>query len=106
MIRRREFITLLGGAAVAWPLVARAQQAAMPKIGWLSSASPESSPAAPFFKQGLADLDYVDGRNVLIEFAWARSHPELFQSLAAGLVRANVAVIAAVSGAPAARAAM
>jgi putative ABC transport system substrate-binding protein len=105
MIGRREFITLLGGA-VAWPLGARAQQATMPKIGWLSSASPESSVAMPFFKQGLADLDYVEGRNVVIEYAWARSHPELFPSLASGLVRANVAVIAAVSGAPAARAAM
>ena len=78
----------------------------MPKIGWLSSASPESSVAIPFFKQGLADLDYVEGRNVVIEYAWARSHPERFPSLASGLVRANVAVIAAVSGAPAARAAM
>jgi putative ABC transport system substrate-binding protein len=105
-MRRREFITLLGGSAAAWPLAARAQQAAMPKIGWLSSVSPESSIAVPFFKHGLADLDYVEGRNVLIEYAWARSHPELFPSLAAGLVRANVAVIAAVSGAPAARAAV
>jgi putative ABC transport system substrate-binding protein len=107
MIGRRELITLLGGAAAGtWPLAARAQQSATPKIGWLSSASPESSVAVPFFKQGLADLDYMEGRNVLIEYAWARGHPELFPSLASGLVRANVAVIAAVSGAPAARAAM
>jgi putative ABC transport system substrate-binding protein len=105
-MNRRDIITLLGGVAAGWPLTVRAQQAAMPKIGWLSSASPESSVAVPFFKQGLADLDYVAGRNVVIEYAWARSHPELFPSLAAGLVGANVAVIAAVSGAPAAHAAM
>jgi putative tryptophan/tyrosine transport system substrate-binding protein len=104
-MRRREFIALFGGAAV-WPLAARAQRPVMPKVGWLSSASPESSVALPFFKQGLADLDYVEGRNVVIEYAWGRSHPELFPSLAAGLVTANVTVIAAVSGAPAARAAM
>jgi putative tryptophan/tyrosine transport system substrate-binding protein len=104
-IRRRKFLAAFGGAAV-WPLAARAQQPAMPKVGWLSSASPESSVAVPFFKQGLADLGYVEGRNVVIEYAWARSHPELFPSLAAGLVKANVTVIAAVSGAPAARAAM
>ena len=106
MIGRREFITLLSGAAASWPLAAQAQQATTPKIGWLSSASPESSVAVPFFKQGLADLDYMEGRNVVIEYAWARGHLELFPSLASGLVRANVAVIAAVSGAPAARAAM
>jgi putative ABC transport system substrate-binding protein len=105
-MQRRKFISLLGSAAAAWPLAARAQQGAMPKAGWLSSASPENSVAVPFFKQGLADVGYVEGRNILIEYAWARGHPELFPSLAAGLVRANVAVIAAVSGAPAARAAM
>ena len=104
-MNRRDFIIGLGAAA-AWPIAARAQQTTTPKIGWLSSASPESSVAVPFFKQGLADLDYMEGRNVIIEYAWARGHPELFPSLASGLVRANVAVIAAVSGAPSARAAM
>ena len=103
-MRRRAFITLLGGAAV-WPIAARAQQASVPKVGWLSFTSPEGSPALPFFKQGLADLGYVEGHNLSIEYAWARSHPELFPALAVNLVQANVAVIAAVSGAPAARAA-
>src|SRR5262245_18441222 len=105
-MRRRSFVTLLGGAVTAWPLATRAQQGAMPKIGWLSSASPENSAAVPFFKQGLTVDGYLEGRDILIEYAWARGHPELFPSLAAGLVRANVAVIAEVSGAPAARAAM
>jgi putative ABC transport system substrate-binding protein len=104
-MRRRQFITVLGGAA-AWPVIVSAQQGTMPKVGWLSSASPESSPALPFFKQGLADLNYAEERNMLIEYMWARSHVELLPSLAADLVRANVSVIAAVSGAPAARAAM
>jgi len=63
-VRRREFITLLGGAAVVWPLAASGQQGAMPKVGWLSSASPENSVAVPFFKQGLADVGYVEGRDI------------------------------------------
>jgi putative tryptophan/tyrosine transport system substrate-binding protein len=103
-VKRREFIALLGGAA-AWPAVARAQQAAMPKVGWLSFASPDSSPALPFFQQGLADLGYIEGQNVVLEYRWARSHPELFPALATDLVQSNVSVIAAVSGVPAARAA-
>jgi putative tryptophan/tyrosine transport system substrate-binding protein len=102
-MNRREVITLLGGAAVAWPLVARAQQ--LPKVGWLSFASPDSSPALPFFQEGLAELGYVEGRNVILEYRWARSHAELFPALAIDLVQSNVSVIAAVSGAPAARAA-
>jgi ABC-type uncharacterized transport system substrate-binding protein len=105
MMKRREFITLLGGVAAAWPLAARAQQTVLPKVGWLSSASPESSPALPFFQQGLADGGYVEGRNVTLEYRWARSRPELLPSLAAELVKAEVSVIAAVSGVPAARAA-
>ena len=63
-MRRRDLITLLGGAVAAWPLAARAQQGAMPKVGWLSSASPENSVAVPFFKQGLADVGYVEGRDI------------------------------------------
>ena len=104
-LKRREFITLLGGAAVAWPLAARAQRPGPPRVGWLSFASPESSPALPYFQQGLADEGYVEGRNVTIEYRWARSRPELFPALATELVQAQVAVIAAVSGLPAARAA-
>jgi ABC-type uncharacterized transport system substrate-binding protein len=103
-MRRREFITLLGGAAAAWPVAARAQPT-MPKVGWLSFASPESSPALPHFQQGLAELGYIEGRNLIIEYRWARSHPELFPTLAADLVQSQVSVIAAVSGVPAARAA-
>jgi putative ABC transport system substrate-binding protein len=104
-MKRREFITVLGAGAVAWPLVARGQQSLTPRVGWLSFASPESSPALPFFQQGLADVGYVEGRNVVLEYRWARSHPELFPTLAAELVQSRVSVIAAVSGVPAARAA-
>jgi putative ABC transport system substrate-binding protein len=103
-MKRREFIAALGGAA-AWPLAARAQQPAMPKVGWLTSVSPESTPLLPFFKQGLADLGFIEGRNVTFEYAFASGRTERLPSLAADLVKANVAVIAAVSGAPSARAA-
>ena len=103
-MQRRKFITLLGGAALS-SLPARAQQSFTPRVGWLSFASPESSPALPFFQQGLADVGYVEGRNLVIEYRWARSHPELFPTLAAELVQSRVSVIAAVSGVPAARAA-
>ena len=71
-MNRREVITILGGAAAGWPLMARAQQAGLPKVGWLSFASPDSSPALPFFQEGLAELGYVDGRNVILEYRWAR----------------------------------
>jgi ABC-type uncharacterized transport system substrate-binding protein len=104
-MKRREFITVLGAGAVAWPLVARGQQSLTPRVGWLSFASPESSPALPFFQQGLADAGYVEGRNLVLEYRWARSHPELFPTLAVELVQSRVSVIAAVSGVPAARAA-
>jgi putative ABC transport system substrate-binding protein len=100
-MRRREFIAGLVGA-VAWPLVARAQQTTQAIVGWLSVVSPEGSPALPYFKQGLSDLGYVEGQNLRIEYGWARYHPELLQSLAVDLVRAGVSVIAAVSGAPSA----
>jgi putative tryptophan/tyrosine transport system substrate-binding protein len=105
-VRRRDFVrVIVGFAASIRPLAARAKEPVAPKVGWLSDASPESSPARPYFQQGLADLGYAEGRNVMVEYKWARSHPELFPKLAADLVQANVSVIAAVSGAPAARAA-
>ena len=66
MIRRRDMVTLLGGAAAGWPLAARAQQPAMPVIGWLAVISPNAAVYLPNFKEGLADLGYVEGRNVAI----------------------------------------
>lgn len=106
MLKRREFITLLGSAAVTWPLAARAQQRTIPLLGYLSGVAPGAfAPSLAAFLEGLSKMGYVEGRNLATEYRWAEGHYDRLPALAADLVDRKVDLIAASGGDLAARAA-